>query len=223
MPERMRADRQEIFRPYRASDPADGDGKTRRSTRASALWMRPKNEITAEQYKEFYHHVAPCVRRSGADHPLARRRQDRIYQPAVRARHEAVRSVRSEAPARREALCQARLHHRRAEGWCRRICVSCKGVVDSEDLPLNISREMLQNNPMLARIAAERSSACSASWQKRPRTSPKEYAKFWDNFGVVLKEGLYEDREHRDGLLPLVRFRSTGGEGLFARRLCRRA
>ena len=89
-----------------------------------------------------------------------------------------------------------------------------RGVVDSEDLPLNISREMLQSNPMVARIRQQLTRRVLSELGKKAAEAPDEYAKFWDNFGAVLKEGLYEDREQRDTLLELARYRSTAGDGL---------
>src|SRR5207248_8187925 len=89
-----------------------------------------------------------------------------------------------------------------------------KGIVDSEDLPLNISREMLQSNPMVARIRQQLTRRILTELAKKAEEAAEEYASFWDNFGAVLKEGLYEDREQRDTLLPLARFRSTTRDGL---------
>jgi len=89
-----------------------------------------------------------------------------------------------------------------------------RGVVDSEDLPLNISREMLQSNPMVARIRQQLTRRVLTELGKKAEEAPAEYATFWDNFGAVLKEGLYEDREQRDTLLGLARCRSTAREGL---------
>src|SRR5205807_8227436 len=84
-----------------------------------------------------------------------------------------------------------------------------RGIVDSEDLPLNISREVLQANPMVARIRQQLTRRVLSELTKKANEAADEYAKFWDNFGAVLKEGLYEDRDHRDELLELGRFRST--------------
>ena len=70
-----------------------------------------------------------------------------------------------------------------------------RGVIDSEDLPLNVSREMLQSNPMLARIRGQIVKRVLGELQKKAKEVPEEYAKFWENFGAVLKEGLYEDRD----------------------------
>jgi molecular chaperone HtpG len=89
-----------------------------------------------------------------------------------------------------------------------------RGIVDSEDLPLNISREMLQSNPMVTRIRQQLTKRVLTELGKKVNEAPEEYAKFWDNFGAVLKEGLYEDREHREELLAVARFRSTVRDGL---------
>jgi molecular chaperone HtpG len=89
-----------------------------------------------------------------------------------------------------------------------------RGIVDSEDLPLNISREVLQSNPMVARIRQQLTKRILTELGKKANELPDEYIKFWDNFGAVLKEGLYEDREHREELLTLVRSRSTVRDGL---------
>ena len=82
-----------------------------------------------------------------------------------------------------------------------------KGVVDSEDLPLNISREMLQHNPVLAKIRQGLVNRVLGDLTKKAEDDPEAFAKFWENFGAVLKEGLYEDADQREALLKLVRFR----------------
>ncbi len=92
------------------------EGKEETINAASALWTRPKSEITEDQYKEFYHHVGACLRRSVADHPLPRRGRDRIYRPAVRAVAPPLRPVRAGTQGASAPLCEARLHHRRQRG-----------------------------------------------------------------------------------------------------------
>ena len=131
---------------------ADGNKEETINT-ASALWTRPRAEITAEQYKEFYHHVGAQLRRAVADPARQAEGVLEYTLPAVRAVAEAVRPVRS-----RSARSRVKLYVRRVfitdEGtellpaYLRFL----RGIVDSEDLPLNISREMLQSNPMVARI-----------------------------------------------------------------------
>jgi molecular chaperone HtpG len=85
-------------------------------------------------------------------------------------------------------------------------------VIDSEDLPLNISREMLQNNPQLAQIRKAVTGRVVAELESLSEKEPEAFAKIWDGFGPVIKEGLWEDYERREKLLALSRFTSTAGE-----------
>ena len=88
-----------------------------------------------------------------------------------------------------------------------------RGVIDSEDLPLNLSREMLQKNPVLEAIGKGVTSRILADLDKLANDDRERYEKVWDAFGPVIKEGLYEDAERRDALYKIARFRTTtGGE-----------
>src|SRR5207244_7656615 len=87
-----------------------------------------------------------------------------------------------------------------------------RGVIDSEDLPLNISREMLQNNPQLAQIRKAVTGRVISEFESLGEKEPEAFTKIWDAFGPVIKEGLYEDFERRDKLLALARFTTTSGE-----------
>src|SRR5438270_8598846 len=87
-----------------------------------------------------------------------------------------------------------------------------RGVIDSEDLPLNISREMLQNNPQLAQIRKAVTGRVISEFESLGEKEPEAFAKIWDAFGPVIKEGLYEDFERREKLLALSRFTTTTGE-----------
>jgi molecular chaperone HtpG len=192
----------------------DHKGKEETLNAASALWMRPKSEIKPEQYKEFYHHVGHA-----GDEPwltLHWRAEGRIeytgllFVPSMKPfdLFDPLRKHRLKLYVRRVFItddCQDLL-----PPWLRFV----RGIVDSEDLPLNVSREMLQSNPMLARIHGQIVKRLLSELQKKAKDAPEEYAKFWENFGAVLKEGLYEDRDERDALLALARFRSTAGDGL---------
>jgi len=192
----------------------DHKGKEETLNAASALWMRPKSEIKPEQYKEFYHHVGHA-----GDEPwltLHWKAEGRIeytgllFVPSAKPfdLFDPLRKHRLKLYVRRVFItddCQELL-----PPWLRFV----RGVIDSEDLPLNISREMLQSNPMLARIRGQIVKRALAELQKKAKDAPEEYAKFWENFGAVLKEGLYEDRDERDPLLALARFRSTAAEDL---------
>src|SRR3978361_1558002 len=91
-----------------------------------------------------------------------------------------------------------------------------QGVVDTEDLPLNVSREMLQATPVLARIRRAVTGRVLSELASRAK-DPDDYARFWENFGAVLKEGIYEDAERRGEIAPLLRFRSSAVEGWTSR------
>jgi molecular chaperone HtpG len=181
---------------------------------ASALWTRPRGDITAEQYKEFYHHVA-----HGFDEPwlTLHARAEGVIEYTLLLFIPSQKPFDLFDPERKPRL---KLYVRRVfitdeahdllPGWLRFV----KGVVDSEDLPLNISREMLQSNPVVARIRQQLTRRVLGELAKKAEEVPDDYAKFWDNFGAVLKEGLYEDRDQRETLLGLARFRSTSRDGL---------
>ena len=183
---------------------------------ASALWTRSKSEITADQYKEFYHHVGHAF-----DDPWltlhwraegALEYTNLLYVPSTKPfdLFDPKRAHRVKLYVKRVFITDA------AEGLIPPYLRFLRGVVDSEDLPLNISREMLQHNPMLAKIKAGITRRVLSELSKKAKDSENaaEYDKFWENFGAVLKEGLYEDYEHRDELLKLLRFRTTAGEDL---------
>jgi molecular chaperone HtpG len=89
-----------------------------------------------------------------------------------------------------------------------------RGVVDSEDLPLNISREMLQNNPQVTQIRNGLVTRVINELDSCATKEPETWAKVWDAFGSVLKEGLYEDQQRRDQLLAVARFATTAGDKL---------
>src|SRR5205085_90297 len=87
-----------------------------------------------------------------------------------------------------------------------------RGVIDSEDLPLNLSREMLQNNPQLAQIRKAVTGRVIGEFESLSEKDTENFGKIWDAFGPVIKEGIYEDFERRDKLLALSRFSTTLGE-----------
>ncbi len=190
------------------------EGGEKPANRAGALWMRPKNDISAEQYKEFYHHAAHAF--DDAALTLHWRAEGKIEYTSLLF-VPGMRPFDLFDPKRAHGV---KLYVKRvfitdhAEGlvppWLRFM----RGVVDSEDLPLNVSREMLQNNPMLAKIRQGVTKRVLSELTKFAKDIPEDYAKIWDNFGAVIKEGLYEDIEHRAEIAKLVRCRSTAGEGL---------
>ncbi|MGO1076515.1 molecular chaperone HtpG [Inquilinus sp. CA228] len=190
------------------------DGKAETLNRASALWTRPKSEITAEEYKEFYHHVAHAF-----DEPWltahwkaegAIEYSSLLFVPSSQPFDlwEPERKHRVKLYVRRVFVTEA------AEGLIPPYLRFLRGVIDSEDLPLNVSREMLQSNPTVHKIRQGVTKKVLAELGRKAKDDAEAYAGFWTAFGAVLKEGIYEDREQRDALLPLLRFRSTKGDGL---------
>lgn len=179
----------------------------------NALWRKPKSEVTEAEYAEFSGYVSGLY-----DEPALT-----IHYKAE-GRHEY--SVLLFVPATKpfdlfdpERKGRIRLYVRRvfitAEAdilppWLRFV----RGVIDSEDLPLNLSREMLQKNPVLEAIAKGVTTRILSELDKLAEGDKERFEKAWEAFGAVLKEGLYEDAERRDALYKIVRFKTTtGGDG----------
>ncbi len=180
---------------------------------AGALWVRPKSEITEEQYTEFYHHVGGAF-----DEPSV------TIHYRAEGRHEY--SVLLFIPSQRpldlfdpKRVARVRLYVKRVfitddaelmPGYLRFV----RGVIDSEDMPLNISREMLQNNPLVANIRGAVKRRVLTELEKMAEKEEDMFLGLWTAFGAVIKEGLYEDFEQKEKLLRLARFRTTSsGDG----------
>ena len=189
-------------------------GKEETINTASALWTRPRSEITPEQYKEFYHHVGHSF-----DDPwlTLHNKAEGVLEYTSLLFVPSTKPFDLFDPERKSRV---KLYVRRVfitdegTGLLPPYLRFLRGIVDSEDLPLNVSREMLQSNPMATRIRQQLTRRVLSELAKKASEAADEYDKFWDNFGAVLKEGLYEDPEHRDELLGLARFRSTARDGL---------
>src|SRR6202162_6464818 len=187
------------------------EGEPRQINSASALWQRPKSELTPEDYTQAYKSIAGAFDDPAMTlHYRAEGRQS--Y--AVLLFAPSTKPFDLFEPSRKG---QVRLYVRRVfiaddvsllPGYLRFL----RGVVDSEDLPLNISREMLQNNPQLAQIRKAVTSRVITEFEQLSEKEPENFAKIWDAFGPVIKEGLYEDYERREKLLALSRFTTTAGE-----------
>jgi molecular chaperone HtpG len=190
------------------------DGKEEKLNEAAAIWMRPKSEITQRQYAEFYRHVS-----HGFDEP----RLTIHWRAEGKIDYTALLFVPGARPM--DIFHPERKH--RLKLYVRRVFITddcadilpgylrfLQGIVDSEDLPLNISREMLQHNPLLAKIRAALVKRSLSELAKLAEKDTETYDSFWNDFGAVLKEGLYEDTEQRETLLKLTRFRSTTATGL---------
>ncbi|TFV71506.1 molecular chaperone HtpG [Bradyrhizobium frederickii] len=187
------------------------EGEPRQINSASALWQRSKSELTPEDYKKAYQQIA-----SAFDDPAMtlHYRAEGRYSYAVLLFAPSTKPFDLFEPNRKGRV---KLYVRRVfitddadllPGYLRFI----RGVVDSEDLPLNISREMLQNNPQLTQIRKAVATRVVSELESLADKDPDNFARIWDAFGAVLKEGIYEDFERREKLLALSRFTTTSGE-----------
>lgn len=181
---------------------------TRQINSASAIWTRAKAEVTPEQHKEFYGHLTGDYAEPAlALHYRAEGRNEYtvlLYVPGERPfdLYDPERRGRQKLYVRRVYIADD------AEilpPYLRFV----RGVIDSEDMPLNISREMLQNNPQVAAIRKAVTNRVLAELKKCAETDGATFEKIWSTFAPVIKEGLYEDMERRDQLFEIARFRTT--------------
>lgn len=189
----------------------DEEDKTLNS--ASALWTREKRDITEDQYKEFYHHVGMAF-----DDPWLTL-HNKVEGVVSYTNLLFVPSSRPFDLFHPERKGQLKLYVKRVfitddcEALVPPYLRFIKGVVDSEDIDLNVSREMLQHNPAVAKIRKALIKRVLGELKKKADKAPEEYANFWDTFGMVLKEGIHEDFDNRDKLLELARFKSSAVDG----------
>ena len=178
----------------------------------AALWVKPRAEISAEAYTDFYRSLAGQF-----DEPAL------TVHFRAEGRHEytALAFVPGSAPfdlfdpdrAGRMKLYVKRVFITDEAEILPRYLRFVRGLVDSSDLPLNVSREMIQESPILGAIKKGVTNRVLADLEKFSRNDSEGYAKVWDAFGPVLKEGLYEDFERRGLLLGLARFKTTAPGG----------
>lgn len=180
----------------------------------AALWTKPKTQISKEEYTDFYRGVAGQY-----DGPAA----------TIHFRAEGLHEYTALAfvPGARPFDLFDADRKGRIKLYVRRVFITdeaellprylrfIRGIVDTADLPLNVSREMIQDSPLLAAIKKGVTNRVLSELTKLAEQDPEAYTKIWENFGGVIKEGLYEDYERRTQLLALARFRTTAsGEGL---------
>jgi molecular chaperone HtpG len=184
--------------------------ETRQINSASALWQRPKAELKAEDYTQAYRSITGAFDEPAMTlHYRAEGRQSYavlLFAPSVRPfdLFDPARKGRQKLYVRRVFITDdADL----LPPYLRFI----RGVIDSEDLPLNISREMLQKDPQVAQIRKALTGRVLAELAALAEKDRPAFEKVWDAFGSLLKEGLYEDFERREALLALARFTTTKG------------
>lgn len=180
---------------------------------ASALWTRPKSEITKEEYDKFYKHVS-----HGFDEPImtAHWKAEGAIEFTALLFIPTMRTWDLYDPGRKNAV---RLYVRRVfisdeletlmYPWLRFV----KGVIDSEDLPLNISRETLQYNPIINKIRSSVARRVLNDLEKLAKDDWPGFVTFWGQFGPAIKEGLYDAPEHREGIFKICRFYSSQDNG----------
>jgi len=187
------------------------EGEPRQINSASALWQRSKSELTPEDYKQAYKSIAGAF-----DDPA----MTLHYRAEGRQSYAVLLFAPSTKPF--DLFEPQRKGH--VKLYVRRVFIAddaellpaylrfIRGVIDSEDLPLNISREMLQNNPQLVQIRKAVTGRVVGELESLSEKEPESFAKIWDAFGPVIKEGIWEDFERREKLLALSRFTTTSGE-----------
>lgn len=193
---------------------AEEEETSERVNDGTALWARSKSDISEEQYKEFYHHVAHAF-----DEPATTIH----YRAEGKIEYTVLLFIPSQQPM--DLFDPARKS--KVKLYVKRVFITddcedllpgylrfMRGVIDSEDLPLNISREMLQNNPVMTSISNAVTKRVLSELEKKAKKDADGYNAFWDAFGAVLKEGIYEDFARRDQILKMSRFHSTADDGL---------
>ena len=183
---------------------------------ASAIWTRPKNKITKEQYKEFYNHVGQMF-----DDPW----MISHYKAEGKIEYTVLNFIPSTKPF--DLYDPAR--ENRLKLYVKKVFITdncpelippylrfLRGIIDSEDLPLNISREMLQNNPVVTKIRNTLVKRTISDLKKKLTADRQSYEEFWNNFGPVLKEGIYEDFERKDSLLEIALFKNLKSDKLIS-------
>ncbi|MCX7807728.1 MAG: molecular chaperone HtpG, partial [Deltaproteobacteria bacterium] len=187
----------------------------RRINSGQALWQRSPREVTREQYEEFYKHLT------------------RDWDPPLAYKHFKIEGTTEFAgivfiPRRApfdlfspDAKHGLRLHVKRvfvmdeADELLPRWLRFVRGVVDSEDLPLNVSRELLQDSRITRTIRQQVTKQVLDLLGEIARERPEDYRLFWRTFGAVLKEGLHYDPDQTPRLIPLLRYETTHGDGLY--------
>jgi molecular chaperone HtpG len=182
------------------------------ANQAQALWTRPRSDIKDEEYKEFYQHIA---------HDFAEPLAWSHNKVEGKREYTSLLYVPGRAPFdlyQRDASRGLKLYVRRvfimddAEQFLPMYLRFFRGVLDSNDLPLNVSRELLQQDSEVEAMRSALTKRALDLLVRLAKDEPDEYATFWKEFGPVLKEGAGEDPSNREKILPLLRFASTHDE-----------
>jgi molecular chaperone HtpG len=191
----------------------DAKSEPKQINSGSAIWMRPKASITAEQHKEFFTSLAP-----GSGEPAL------TLHYRAEGRHEY--NVLLYVPGQRPFDLYDPERKGRQKLYVRRVFIAddaallppylrfLRGVVDSADMPLNLSREMLQNNPDVAQVRKAVTNRVLSELKKCAENDAENFSKIWELYAPVIKEGLYEDFERRSAIFDVARFKSSTRNGI---------
>jgi molecular chaperone HtpG len=192
----------------------DGKEQVEQINSASALWRRPRGEIKDEEYNEFYK-------------TLSHDQEDPLAFMHTRAEGALEYTTLFFIPSRAPADLFWVNYRPGVKLYVKRVFITddekellptylrfVHGVIDSEDLPLNVSRELLQENQVLRSIRTAAVKKILGELEKMAQNTPEKYADFYKEFGICIKEGLYQDPANRESLLTLVRYKSSSQEGL---------
>ncbi len=191
------------------SEEEEKKGEEERVNQASALWARSKNEISTEDYNEFYKHISHDF-----EDPLA------YVHSRMEGNYEY--TLLLYIPARAPFDMWSRERHHGVKLYVRRVFIMddaeklmpnylrfVRGVIDSSDLPLNVSREILQQNKVLDIIRSNATKKVLGLLADLAKNEPEKYSTFWKEFGRAFKEGIPEDHANKEAIAKLLRFSST--------------
>jgi molecular chaperone HtpG len=175
---------------------------------ASALWMRPASEITAEQYQNFFKHISHLP---GEPFMVIHNKIEGMISYTNLLFVPSTKPFDLFHPDRKTAvkLYVKKVFISEDLGLVPACMRFMRGLIDSDDLPLNISRENLQHSAVLEKIRKSVVGKILSELKKKAQESEEEYLKFWNNFGAVLKEGLCDSSEFRERILEICRFHSS--------------
>ena len=201
-----------LMRVEKSDEKETSEENFERVNKASALWTRSKSEITPEEYNEFYKHISHDF-----EDPLTytHSRMEGAYEYTL------LLYIPARAPFdmwNRDRRYGVKLYVKRvfimddAEQLMPAYLRFIRGVIDSNDLPLNVSREILQHNRLIETMKSNATKKVLGMLSDLANKEPEKYQTFWETFGRVLKEGLAEDQTNRESIAKLLRFASTTNE-----------